>query len=156
MSPEEPDFALLVTIAARAVSDGLLQAHAEAGFDWMKAQYGFVLRALGDEGLGLTELAERLGISKQAALQIVDEMESHGAVRRRVSSEDRRAKVIEVTEKGQTVRSTALRASRGMETRLRRVLGSDAVHDCREVLTRIATEHGGADDARSGRARPVW
>src|SRR5919198_1667653 len=97
---DEPDFALLVTAAARAVADGLLRAHAEAGFDWMRSQYGFVLRALGDEGLRLTELAERLGVTKQAALQIVDEMESRGIVRRRQSSGDRRAKVIQVTDKG--------------------------------------------------------
>jgi DNA-binding MarR family transcriptional regulator len=156
MNREEPDFALLVTVAARAVADGLLRAHSEAGFGWMKSQYGFVLRALGDDGLGLTELADRLGISKQATLQIVDEMEGRGVVRRRPDPDDRRAKLIEVTGKGERVRSTAISASRAMERDLRRALGAQAVRDCREVLTRFAEQHGEADDARLGRARPVW
>src|SRR5919204_6005731 len=108
MTNPEPDFALLVTAAARSVADGLLDAHDRAGFDWMKSQYGFVLRALGDEGLRLTELAERLAVSKQAALQIVDEMEGHRLIGRETSSEDRRAKLIRVTERGRKVRSTAL------------------------------------------------
>ena len=155
-STDHPDFALLVTIAARAVADGLLAAHADAGFGWMKSQYGFVLRALGDEGLRLTEIAERLGVSKQAALQIVDEMESHGLIARQTSAEDRRAKLIRVTKSGRKVRSTALAASKRMEARLRRQLGERALADCRAVLTRFIERHGGAEEARRGRARPVW
>jgi DNA-binding MarR family transcriptional regulator len=156
MPPTEPDFALLVTAASRAVADGLGGAHRGAGFGWMKPQYGFVLRALGDEGLRLTELAERLGISKQAALQIVDEMDERGLIVRETSTEDRRAKAIRVTPKGQAVSRTALDASRGMERRLRREFGSDAVSACREVLLGFLDQYGGADEARSGRARPVW
>jgi DNA-binding MarR family transcriptional regulator len=138
------------------VADGLLHAHDRAGFEWMKSQYGFVLRALGDEGLRLTELAERLAVTKQAALQIVDEMEDHGLIAREASPEDRRAKLIRLTKRGQKVRSTALSASRSMEARLRRELGDSAVDSCRAVLTEFVEHHGGAEDARRGRVRPVW
>ena len=153
---DEPDFALLVTAAARAVADGLLRAHAEAGFDWMRSQYGFVLRALGDEGLRLTQVARRLGISKQAALQIVDEMERVEVVERRPDPADRRSKLIQVTARGRRVRDTALRASEQMERSLRRQLGTETVEDCRAVLLRFLEEYGEDEDTRRGRARPVW
>ena len=41
------------------------------------APFGYVIRALADRDRTLTELAALLGVSKQAAIKVVDEMQRH-------------------------------------------------------------------------------
>src|SRR3954453_22172161 len=79
---DAPDWAILIVGANRCVADGLQATMQAGGPREMRPPYGFVIRALASGGLRLTELAERLGVTKQAALKIVDEMEAHGLVER--------------------------------------------------------------------------
>ena len=53
------------------------------------------------EGTRLTELARRLGVSKQAAGQIVDELEGFGMLERVADPADARAKLVRFSKKGQ-------------------------------------------------------
>src|SRR3954466_15346849 len=87
---QAPDFALLVVGASRPVAERLNAAVAAAGIDDMRSPYGFVIRALAREPLGLTELAEYLGVTKQAAIKVVDEMEARGLLVREPHPADRR------------------------------------------------------------------
>ena len=152
MSEERLDFALLVTVAARAVADRLVAAHAAAGYDQVRPPHGFVIRALADGGLTLTDLAEHLGITKQGAQKVVDDMEGRGLVERVPSGTDRRAKLLQLTADGQAVRAIALTESRRMESEIRRALGTEAGDAMRGGLERFVERNG----ARDGRARPVW
>jgi DNA-binding MarR family transcriptional regulator len=144
----QPDFALLVVGASRPVAERLNAAVERAGIDDMRSPYGFVIRALASEPLGLTELAERLGVTKQAAIKVVDEMEARGFLVREPHPADRRAKVLALTGKGERVRRAALAESRRMERELRRALGDEDVDALRRVLVRFSGEGAGA--------RPVW
>jgi DNA-binding MarR family transcriptional regulator len=57
---------------------------AQAGYADVRPSFGFVIRALGAASLTLTQLAERLGGTTQAAIKVVDEMEARGFVERRL------------------------------------------------------------------------
>jgi len=151
----QPDLALLLVAASRAVADALQETMRAADLDEMRSSFGFVLRALGD-GATLTELADRLGVTKQAAIKVVDEMERLGFIERRPHPADRRAKVLAATERGHRVRATALKASRRMERDLRRVAGDADVDALRRALGAFLDQHGGLDEVTAGRARPVW
>src|SRR5581483_10837004 len=146
----EPDFAILVVGSARAVTDRLGQALERAGIDDMRPSFGFVIRALAERDRTLTELAELLAVTKQAAIKVVDEMEARGFVERRPDPHDRRAKVLALTEKGRRVRRTALAASRRMEAELRRDLDDAQVDALRSVLLRFLERHGALADATAG------
>ena len=146
-----PDFALLVVSAARPVAERLNAAVAGAGIEDARSPYGFVIRALAREPVGLTELAERLGVTKQAAIKVVDEMETRGFLVRRPHPADRRAKVLALTDKGEAMRAAALAESRAMERELREELGDADVDALRRVLTRFGERHGEGPGAR-----PVW
>jgi DNA-binding MarR family transcriptional regulator len=148
---QAPDFALLVVGASRPITERLNAAVAAAGIDDMRSPYGFVIRALARAPLGLTELAEYLGVTKQAAIKVVDEMEARGFLVREPHPQDRRAKVLVLTSKGSAVREAALAESRRMERELRRELGDEDVDAMRRVLVRFAERHGDASGAR-----PVW
>ena len=152
----EPDFAILVVGSARAVTDRLGQALERAGIDDMRPSFGFVIRALAERDRTLTELAELLAVTKQAAIKVVDEMEARGFVDRRPDPDDRRAKVLALTEKGRRVRRTALTASRRMEAELRRDLDDAQVDALRSVRLKFLERHGALDDATAGRARALW
>ena len=105
--------------ATRAVADRLQEAMRVAGYPEMRPPFGFVIRALAEAGLTLTELAERLGVTKQAAIKVVDEMEANGFVERRPAPGDRRSKILALTERGRDVRRAALATSHRIEDELR-------------------------------------
>src|ERR687885_1352809 len=115
---ERTDFAILVVGATRYVADRLDAAVRAAGIDGMRAPFGFVIRALTDAPLELTALAERLGVTKQAAIKVVDEMEARGFLTREPHPTDRRAKHLTLTPKGRAVRTAALGESQRMEAEL--------------------------------------
>jgi DNA-binding MarR family transcriptional regulator len=152
----QPDFALLVVGSTRAVADRLQEAVAQAGYPDVRPSFGFVIRALGEGSLTLTQLADRLGVTKQAAIKVVDEMEARGFVARRLGQVDRRSKAIRLTERGHGVRRAALAASHRMEAELRRDIGAADVDAMRRVLLGFAERNGGLDDLNAGRGRPVW
>src|SRR5690348_16258480 len=114
-----PDFAILVVGATREVADRLNAAVARAGIEDMRAPFGFVIRALAEAPLELTALAERLGVTKQAAIKVVDEMEARGLLAREPHPTDRRAKRLTLTARGLAVREAALAESHRMERELR-------------------------------------
>ena len=156
MTDDLPDLALLLAGTSRPLADRMLAGHAAAGFHEARPPHGFVLRALAGGGLTLTALAERLGVTKQAALKVVDDMEARGLVARVPSPADRRAKLLTLTPRGEAARAAALQTSAAIERELREDLGDDAVDAARAVLMRFVERHGGLEDALARRARPVW
>jgi DNA-binding MarR family transcriptional regulator len=145
-----------VVAAARVVGDRLGEAVAAAGVPDMRPPYGFVIRALAGGGRTLTEVAELLGVSKQAAIKVVDEMERRGYLVRAPDPSDRRAKRLVLTGKGERVRAAALQASHGLEAELRADLGEAEVDAMRRVLLRFLERHEGLEGAQAGRARALW
>jgi DNA-binding MarR family transcriptional regulator len=152
----ESDLAIVLTGAARVVADRLGEAVREAGIDDMRAPFGYVIRALAERERTLTELAALLDVSKQAAIKVVDEMESREFLTREQHPDDRRLKVLRLTEKGRAVRRAALGASRKMERELRKEVGDAEVDTMRHALLAFLGRHGTLEDAVAGRSRAVW
>jgi DNA-binding MarR family transcriptional regulator len=152
----EPDLAILLTGAARVVADRLGDAVSRAGIDDMRTSFGFVIRALTEQDRTLTELSEMLGVTKQAAIKVVDEMEERGYVKRRPDGSDRRAKAIRLTDKARRVRRTAVRASNRLEAELVQDLDEGDVAALRRVLLRLLERHGVLETALAGRSRATW
>lgn len=156
MGGVEPDLAILLTGAARVVADRLGAAVEAAGIDDMRTPYGFVIRALADRDRTLTELAELLSVTKQAAIKVVDEMEQRGFLTRRPDPGDRRVKLLSLTVKGRRVRAAALAASRALEQELAEDVGRAGTAAARRALLALLERHGGLEHARAGRSRALW
>jgi DNA-binding MarR family transcriptional regulator len=152
----DPDLAIIVTGAARAVADRLGDAVLRAGIDDMRTSFGFVIRALAERDRTLTELSELLGVTKQAAIKVVDEMELRGYLTREADPADRRAKVLSLTDKAKRVRRAALRESRRLEKELLDDVGARDVQAMRRTLLRLLERAGSLDDALAGRSKSVW
>lgn len=150
------DLAILIVGAARVIADRLGDAVERAGVDDMRTPFGYVVRVLADRDRTLTELADLLGVSKQAAIKIVDEMETRGFLTRHPDPDDRRVKLLRLTDKGRKVRRAALAASNAIERELRRGLGDPDVDSLRTALEALLARHAALEDARAGRSRAPW
>lgn len=96
--PAWADVALLATAFRQAVE----QAHAllaEQGHPEARPAHGFALQAVG-EGSTATEVAARLGVSKQAAAKTIAGLESAGYVARGSDAHDGRRRLVVPTERG--------------------------------------------------------
>jgi DNA-binding MarR family transcriptional regulator len=153
---ETPDMAILIVGAARVVADRLGEAVERAGVADMRAPFGYVIRVLVGHDRTLTELADLLGVSKQAAIKVVDEMEARGFLTRHPDPDDRRVKLLRLTDKGRKVRRAALAASHAIERELRRELGDPDVDALRTALESLLERHAALEDARAGRSRAPW
>jgi DNA-binding MarR family transcriptional regulator len=129
---------------------------ARAGVDDMRTPFGFVIRVLAERERTLTDLAGLLGVSKQSAIKIVDEMEAREFLTRHPDRKDRRVKLLRLTDKGRKVRQTALATSHTIERELRRGLGDADVDALRAALETLLARHKALEDARAGRSRAPW
>ena len=149
----DPDLAILITAANRCVADRLLEAVATAGGEAMRPSFGFVLRAVAAEEPTVSRLAVLLGVSKQAASRLADDMVSLGYLERRGDPADRRRTHLHLTPAGTRVRARALEESRRMEAELLERFGDDRVRHLRALLIDFVERHGGAEELAAQRSR---
>lgn len=91
--------ALLATAWSILVDD--LQAElAKVGYGDIRPAHGFAFQLLAPNGATGNELAEHLGVTKQATSQMIDFLEEHGYVTRTPLPHDKRGKLIQLTNKG--------------------------------------------------------
>lgn len=91
--------------------DELFTKLATAGFDDLRPVHRSIIRDIMVEGLRPTDLATRLGLSKQAVNDILRELETKGYILLGPDPEDGRAKRIVVTDRGRRLATTAARLS---------------------------------------------
>lgn len=92
------------------------------------------------EGTRVTDLAERLGVTKQAVSQLVDELEALEVVERVPDPDDARAKRVRFTERGRAGLLDGLATLRGLEQEYARRVGAQRMAALREALGLIVEE----------------
>ena len=68
--------------ASRALADGISAGVRSRGFDDVRPAHGFAFARLAAGGATITQLAEHLDVTRQAASQLVDELIAKGYVER--------------------------------------------------------------------------
>jgi DNA-binding MarR family transcriptional regulator len=155
MANKEPDLAILLAASARALADELGATMDRAGYD-VRPAFGFVIRAVAAEEPTLGRLAEILGVTKQAASQLADEVEAKGFIQRVPHPDDRRSRRLVLTPTGRDVRKRALTTSGRLERHLVRAVGEDAVKGCRATLLALLARTGDIETVNARRARMPW
>ena len=149
----QPDLAILITAANRCVADRLSEAVATAGGGAMRPSFGFVLRAVAAEAPTVSRLAEMLGVAKQSASRLAEDMVALGYLERTGDPTDRRRTRLQLTPTGERIRARALAESHAMEAELRQRFGDTQVQHLRELLTDFIQRHGGAEEIAAQRSR---
>jgi DNA-binding MarR family transcriptional regulator len=101
----------------------------------------------------VSQLAELLAVTKQAASRLADDMVSAGFLERGEDPNDRRRSPLHVTVLGDTIRAQALAESRAMEDELRGRFGDGPVAQLRTVLSDFVIRHGGGEELAAKRSR---
>jgi DNA-binding MarR family transcriptional regulator len=107
-------------------------------FDDHRPSHGNVMEQLElEDGLRLTDIAARAGITAQSAGELVDDLESKGYLERRPDPFDRRAKRIYLTERGRKSTRIGKRAQAEVENSLAELLGEQRYRLLRGILEEI-------------------
>ena len=136
---------------SRALIDALHERLAERGHPDLRPAHGYAFQTIGARGTTGTRIAEALGITKQAAGQMVDELERLGYVRREPDPADARRKLVRLTDRGED----ALRQSAEVFDELRdewaAALPAGRLDQVLEALRTGTDTFGGSEGLR-----PVW
>lgn len=98
---EPPVLPALLRAARRAYGDAVRDELLAGGFEDMPRNGPYVLGGAANHGAPIPGLIRDLGVSKQAASQLIDTLVLRGYLERRPDAGDRRKIVIELTERGQ-------------------------------------------------------
>ena len=130
----------LIGLVARQLSDELQAEMEREGFDDTRFAHNAVFANVPPEGIHLTELAERAGMSKQAMSELVVDLEDLGYLQRVADPDDRRAKIIEFTSRGWQAVDAALATFGRIEARLDDQVGPGRMRQLRRTLLAILDE----------------
>ncbi|MGM9985970.1 MAG: MarR family winged helix-turn-helix transcriptional regulator [Bacillaceae bacterium] len=126
----------------------------ELGFGDIRPAHGFLFKYIRPDGATGIELAEHLGITKQAISKMVDYLEKGGYVMRQAHPTDKRGKVIVLTERGWAVIKAKEEIVAEIEQRLSEKIGVERMQMLKEDLIKLVEEEN--EDKSSLRIRPVW
>lgn len=127
----------LLTAVASWFEERHIELLVEAGFDDLRRAHNAVLVHLPADGIRLTDLAERAGMSKQAMAELVADLVDKGYLDRVPDPTDRRAKLLVIRERGDAAHRATLEIFARIEDELAHVVGAGAVEDTRATLTDV-------------------
>lgn len=154
--PPTPSLGLpeLLLVATRVVFERVHDRLAAEGFP-VRPAHGYTFQLLANTGgASGAELAEHLGVTKQAAAQLLDGLEQAGYITRQSDPRNHRSRLAVLTDRGWSCIRAATAAWQDAEAAAADLLGADRVQALREDLTRLATDAGALQPPL--RLRPVW
>ncbi|WP_394838141.1 MarR family transcriptional regulator [Pendulispora rubella] len=97
------------------------------------------------EGTRLTDIAKRLGVTKQAVGQLVDELEAMGMLERVPDPADARAKLVRYSKRGQKALLDGLAVLAEVGDEMRAVIGAPRMTALHEALAAIVANEEAAE-----------
>jgi DNA-binding MarR family transcriptional regulator len=110
----------------------------ELGFDDVRVAHGAVLRNIGAEGSHISELAARAGMTKQSMAELVGYRARRDYVSVEPDPNDRRGKLVKLTERGAGLFRALTAASDRFEDECRELIGAGEWTRFKEQVTRVA------------------
>ncbi|UOK49449.1 MarR family transcriptional regulator (plasmid) [Bacillus tropicus] len=150
----ELDLTSLLSLSFSAAINELHDKLSELGFEDIRPVHGFMFKRIIPHGATGVELAEYLGITKQAVSKMVDYLEKSGYIMRKTHPADKRGKIIVLTERGWLVVQAKEKILTEIEGRWIENIGAERMQMLKEDLTKLVYE---ANESNSSlEFRPVW
>ena len=150
----DADLPLAALFAGWAMADEVQRRIAADGLGDLRFADGVVFQHLVGGPIGVGALAERLGVTQQAASKAVADLERRGYVARRRDPADARARLVELTARGEAAIEAGRRHRAALESELASQLGPRRVEAARRVLAETVTALGAEASVRGRRVRP--
>ncbi|MDT5220285.1 MAG: hypothetical protein QOF15_2390 [Mycobacterium sp.] len=132
--PWEPTVPALVQLLAATGGPRLKAAFAAAGLDGIRPAQAVALVPLTGGGLHASDLADRLGVSRQAVAQAISALERHSYVTRVPNPADARTRIIELTPRGRQALRVMRSNATSLEKHWEQVLGQRRLDELRKTL----------------------
>jgi DNA-binding MarR family transcriptional regulator len=129
----------LLDIASDALFAEFRAELEKSEFGDIRPTHGCVFRFVQGHGLRLTDIAERANMTKQSVGEVVDDLVDRGYAKRIPDPDDRRAKLICLTERGETAQAHGRKLFAKVEKRWAERYGADRIAALRELLGEIAS-----------------
>jgi DNA-binding MarR family transcriptional regulator len=147
MTGDSWEVAVAVLRLASQLVDGIQEGLARRGFDDVRPAHGFAFARIGEGAAPTADVAEHLGITKQAAGQLVEYLVDHGYVMRRPDERDARARLLLLTERGRACTVAAEASAADTVDGWKSQLGPPGFIQLQAALMTVTTP---------GRLRPSW
>jgi DNA-binding MarR family transcriptional regulator len=128
----------LMEVVQEALFAEFRQELVATGYGDIRPTHGCVFRFIREEPLRLTELATLAGMTKQSIGEVIDNLVELGYVKRVPDPQDRRAKLLCLTAKGEEAQKVGLGLFKKVEQRWAKRYGPDRFAQLRELLEEIA------------------
>ena len=110
------------------------------GYEGFQPSFTALLANVDTEGTRIGALARKMGTSRQAASQLLREIEKHGLVERQPDPADRRGIIIRHTPSGRQILLDAMEVMLAIESEYESVLGADGLGRLKKLLKRLVEE----------------
>ncbi len=137
----------LLLRAQRAFSERALQKLRQRGHPRLSMVHTTLLPHLDVNGTQATVLAERVGITKQAAGRIIADLEQEGYVQRLPDPSDQRASIIVFTDAGRRFLVDAYQVKKEIEAEYTALLGPERMQQLRDILQELLNDHSTVSDS---------
>lgn len=134
---------LLIRAGRLSNEQGLSRLQGEMGGAGVRLPHLSLMPHIALEGTRISELAQALGVSKQAVGQLVDDLEGWGMVARVRDPEDGRAKRVIFTEAGRAGLLKGLGVLATIDDDLADALGAEALEQLRLTLLKVVAHFEG-------------
>ncbi len=143
----------LLRAAHRTYGSAIRSSLAEVGCDDVPRNGSFVIGAIARGGSPLGVIIKELGVSKQAAGQLVDTLVLRGYLERSPDPVDRRRMTVALTERGRLAAAAVREAVRGVDARVIERVGADSLARTRATLAALIDVGSDQPDSRTGSLR---
>jgi DNA-binding MarR family transcriptional regulator len=136
--PSRVTLPALMDLATDALYADFRKLLEQTPYDDVRPTHGCVFRFVHGDGMRLTELAAKAGLTKQSVGEIVDDLTHLGYIERFPDPTDKRAKLIRLTEKGLDAQRIGFSFFARLEEDWSETFGSDRIAELRSLLEDIA------------------
>jgi DNA-binding MarR family transcriptional regulator len=138
--PTRPLIGLLLRLVYQHYAQDIDAALHEAGFGDIRPAHANVFPFVPPEGITVSGLAELARVRKQTMAQAVEQLESMGYVERRPNPDDRRSRLVYLTERGESVKPVTHATAARVEERWAQLMSPEELEALRATLLRLLTE----------------
>ena len=139
---EAPPFVgALLRLCWRRVRDQIHEAIRAAGFTDLQDPHLPVFSYPLPDGVRPSELAHRIGMSRQATNYLITQMEALGYLERRAAKGGGDRRLVHLTERGWQVGEVILACLRDLQAEWAEEIGRERFGDFMDVLRRLATQN---------------
>ena len=146
---------VLLMMTVRYQLDELHRRMAEIGYPDLRPAHGIIFQLLAlKNGATGNEIAEHLGVTKQAASQMLDFLQKQGYITRQPLPGDARGKLVRLSDKGWRCIRESERIMVELENKMGESLGPDSLANFRIGLRHFMQQtHGGSYPIL---LKPIW